>query len=101
VAKATFFICKKKNRTEKIMKLELYYYDQCPYCQIVLRKIQQLGLNDKIIGRNTLENQEHASFLQSKTGRTTVPCLFIDSKPMFESYDIAQWLEDNEQKIKG
>ena len=34
-----------------------------------------------------------------QTGRNTVPCLYIDGKPMFESRDIAAWLETNKDKI--
>ena len=81
------------------MKLELYYYDQCPFCQLVLRKIQALNLQSKINFNNTLENPEHRTFHAKTTGRTTVPCLYIDDKPMFESSDICQWLEENASKI--
>jgi glutaredoxin 2 len=44
------------------MKLELYYYDQCPFCQYVLRKIDQLGIKDKIHFKNTLMDREAAEF---------------------------------------
>lgn len=77
------------------MHLKLYYYDQCPFCQLVLQKIDQLGIKDKIQLCNILNNSEHREFHESNTGRTTVPCLYIDDKPMFESRDIAQWLEAN------
>ncbi len=33
------------------------------------------------------------------TGRRTVPCLYIDDKPMFESQDIINWLIANKDKI--
>ena len=33
--------------------------------------------------------------LKEKTGRTQVPCLFIDDVPMFESADIIAWLKKN------
>jgi len=82
------------------MKLDLYYYDQCPFCQIVLRKIQQLKLEEFITLKNTLVDSSNRQFHQNTTGRTTVPCLYIDDEPMFESYDIAQWLEDNEDRIR-
>jgi glutathione S-transferase len=81
------------------MKLELYYYDQCPFCHFVAKKIQSLGLQTKINFMNTLENPEHRQFHINKTGRTTVPCLYIDDEPMFESSDICQWLEENKSKI--
>ena len=81
------------------MKIELYYYDQCPFCQLVLRKIQSLNLNDKIQLKNTLESQENTQFHQTTTGRSTVPCLYIDGKPLFESGDICKWLEDNQSSL--
>ncbi|MBW1881075.1 MAG: glutathione S-transferase domain-containing protein [Deltaproteobacteria bacterium] len=28
-----------------------------------------------------------------RTGRTQVPCLFVDGEPMFESLDIVDWFE--------
>ncbi len=79
--------------------LALYYFDQCPYCQIVLRKIKALDLKS-IELRNTMQNPEHAQKLVSDTGRRTVPCLYINGKPMFESADIAAWLEKNKDDIK-
>lgn len=81
------------------MKLELFYYDQCPFCQIVLRKIKELSLKEKIIFSNVLENSEKAIFHRNQTGRSTVPCLYIDENPMFESADIAKWLEKNKDQI--
>lgn len=81
------------------MKLELYYYNQCPFCVRVLKKIEQLGITN-ITYCNTLENQAHFQKHLQITGRSTVPCLYINDQPMFESYDIMKWLEDNVEKIK-
>lgn len=81
------------------MKLELYYYEQCPFCARVLYVIDQLGLRDSIEFKNTLENPEFRMEHQQKTGRTTVPCLYIDGAPMFESGDIMKWLEENKSKL--
>ncbi len=82
------------------MKLELYYYIQCPFCLRVVRKIEELGLKDYIEHKDTLVHREHNDFHYHKTGRTTVPCLYIDGRPMFESSDINIWLEKNEKRIK-
>ena len=81
------------------MNLELYYYEQCPFCQRVLQTIKQLGLEDKVILKNTLTNAENAQFHSQKTGRSTVPCLYIEGEPMFESADIVQWLNTNKDKL--
>jgi glutaredoxin len=82
------------------MKIELYYYEQCPFCHMVTSKISDLGLDQSIEFKNTLESAEHRDFHQKKTGRTTVPCLYIDGNPLFESRDIMTWLETNREKIK-
>ena len=81
------------------MTLELYYYEQCPFCYRVLMKIKDLGLEDKISFKNTLEDPPNAASHQERTGRSTVPCLYIDNQPMFESSDIIAWLDANKDKI--
>ena len=81
------------------MKLELYYYEQCPFCRIVLEKIKSLGLQDSIEFKNTMESPQFRTDHLNITGRTTVPCLYVDGEPMFESSDIANWLEENQNAI--
>ncbi len=73
-------------------KLELYFYNECPYCQIVLSAIRTAKLEDKVSFLNIRENPAHREKLIKDTGRGTVPCLYIDGKPMHESRDIANWL---------
>lgn len=70
--------------------LVLYKYDSCPYCQRVARGIEALGLT--IQTRDTLVERGAREELYEKTGRTQVPCLFIDGEPLFESADILAWL---------
>lgn len=82
------------------MKLELYFYEQCPFCQIVLRQIQALNLQDSIEFKNTLTDSDAGKFHLQTTGRSTVPCLYIDGKPMFESRDISDWLKQNQTQIR-
>ena len=71
--------------------LRLYKYDSCPFCAVVYRAIDGLQVN--IEYRDINENFDHRKELYEVTGRTSVPCLFIDKKPMFESRDIAAWLQ--------
>jgi glutaredoxin 3 len=80
------------------MKLELYYYEECPYCQRVLRTISELKIQIEL--KNTRLNSEHRDFHLKTTGMTQVPCLYIDGKPMFESLDIMNWLKENEAILK-
>ncbi|ATH08959.1 hypothetical protein BIY24_13680 [Halobacteriovorax marinus] len=80
------------------MKLELFYYDACPFCQLVLGVIDELNI--AVDYCNIQESMEHLNRLTSDTGRRTVPCLYIDNKPMFESSDIVDWLKENQSKLQ-
>ena len=73
--------------------LILYKFDACPYCKRVQRKIDELHLSDKIEMRDTRMEPEWRKDLKNRTGRTQVPCLFIDGTPMFESLDIIDFLQ--------
>ncbi len=78
------------------MKLDLYKFDTCPYCQKVLREISRSGRTDVTL-HDTHENADDQAYLIEQTGKTQVPCLFIDGKPMHESDDIVAWLQANPQ----
>ncbi len=80
------------------MNLNLYYFDSCPYCQKVLRKINELNLKS-ITYSDTMKDPSNREKLINDTGRATVPCLYIDGKPMHESDDIVNWLEANKENI--
>ena len=83
--------------TEK--KLELYYFDECPYCQIVLSALKETELDKKVKFFNTRKDPLHREKLIKDTGRATVPCLYIDNKPMHESRDIAHWLHQYSREL--
>jgi glutaredoxin len=76
---------------DQYRKLVLYKYDACPFCARVQRDVDSLGL--KIEMRDTRINPDARRELQAETGRTQVPCLFIDGQPLFESADISAWLK--------
>ena len=76
------------------MKLDLYMFPACPYCQRVIRYLESAGRED-IIFHDILENEEDRQTLIRVGGMEQVPCLFIDGKPMYESDDIVQWLRVN------
>ncbi|MFY7993960.1 MAG: glutaredoxin family protein [Bacteriovoracaceae bacterium] len=80
-------------------KLELYYYNECPYCQIVMSAIRETKLEGKVAMMNIRENPSYKEKLIKDTGRGTVPCLYIDGKPMHESRDIANWLKEYAKTI--
>ena len=72
--------------------LVLYKYDSCPFCYRVARAIRELGLD--VPTRDTLMDRGAREELLAATGRTQVPCLFIDGVPLLESADIVDWLRD-------
>ncbi len=77
---------------EKSPELILYQYPECPFCARVNRAIEDLGLEQKIESRNTRLDREHRNALIQLTGRTQVPCLVVEGKPMLESADIVDYL---------
>lgn len=70
--------------------LALYKYNSCPYCMRVLRVIEDLGVEVEM--RDIMADRSHRDSLREQTGRTSVPCLYIDGEPLFESADIVAWL---------
>ncbi len=74
------------------MKLELYYFDSCPFCARVLSFLK--GKEHSIEFKNTMQKREYFEELKKRNhGKKQVPCLFIDGKPMLESLDIIRFLE--------
>lgn len=74
----------------------LYYYDQCPFCQMVLRETRNLPV--KVELKNTLKDPQNRQDLIQGGGRATVPCLRITGEDnqvqwMYESGDIVQYLK--------
>jgi len=79
--------------------LLLYKFDSCPFCRRVARVIDDLDLD--IATRDTRKEDGARAELRQRTGRTQVPCLFIDGEPLFESADIADWLRANADRIRA
>ncbi len=79
------------------MTLELFKKETCPYCQRVMRFIDSAGRTD-IVYRDIRESAEAAEELVRVGGKSQVPCLFIDGRPLYESQDIIEWLEEHPQK---
>lgn len=79
------------------MKLELFKFDSCPYCQRVIRAIEKSGRSD-VIFRDIHQNKEDRETLIRVGGKEQVPCLFIDGTPMYESLDIIDWLDAHPQE---
>lgn len=75
------------------MRLELFYKESCPYCQKVLRFMEMNKIDDVEL-KDIVANPEFRDTLVEVGGNGQVPCLFIDSKPMYESMDIIKFLKE-------
>ncbi len=75
--------------------LTLYHYWGCPFCMMVERVVDQLGL--ELQRRDILRDDDARDELIEATGRKTVPVLKIGQGPtarwMPESRDIIRWLQ--------
>lgn len=72
--------------------LALYKYNTCVYCRRVMRVLENLE-HIHVEMRDTRRDPHRRQELRGLTGRTQVPCLFIDDEPLFESADIIAWLK--------
>ena len=77
------------------MKLELFYFESCPFCQIVLNEIQKLNIDSKIDKLNIHNDSSALERLIQMNGMKQVPCLVIDNQPMLESSQIVEFLQKN------
>jgi glutaredoxin len=83
------------------MPIQLYHRWQCPYSARVRDFIDENHLGPDIEYIEIEETDGADMKLQELTGRSQVPCLVVDGKPMLESAAIVQWLQDNLVKPKG
>jgi glutaredoxin 2 len=75
--------------------IELYMFEDCPYCQKVRRKCNELMISFIYHPQNPRLGQENTGFKIG--GKTQVP-LLVDSEKnviMYESEDIIKYLEEN------
>jgi glutaredoxin 2 len=81
----------------KYPTLDFYFFDACPYCQRVLKVIDELKIH--VNYKDIYDNTENMQKLIYITGKKTVPCLFIDGDPMHESLEIIDWLKRNRENL--
>lgn len=68
----------------------LYMRPTCPYCQKVLRWLEE---NERELPlRDISTDPEARAELERVGGKAQVPCLFIDGRPLYESSDIIDYL---------
>jgi glutaredoxin len=83
---------KAKTREGATLDLELYKFDSCPYCVKVMRVVDALKV--PVTMRDIMEDASAARKLVEVGGDDQVPCLFIDGKPLYESDDIVDFLNE-------
>ena len=76
-----------------MQELALFYRPTCPYCQKVLRYIEENNISVEL--KDVSGGAEAQQELMTLGGKTQVPCLSIDGKALYESNDIIQWLSKN------
>ena len=73
--------------------LTLYYIPTCPFCEKVLRHLEELG--KEIPLKNIRSHPELKQELIDIGGKKQVPCLVIDGEPLYESDAIVLWIEEH------
>lgn len=77
------------------MKLELYYSASCPFSRKVLNYVSQSGIEGKVVPHDVDRDPKTAERHMELNGTDQVPCLVINGKPMLESDEIIEWLDEN------
>ena len=72
--------------------MELYFYEDCEYCQAVFETIAKLKISDEFTFKDIRVNPDYAKELIDLTGNVTVPCLVNEQGPMKEAMDIRKYL---------
>ena len=72
--------------------MELYFYEDCEYCQAVFETIAKLNISGEFTFKDILVNPDYAKELIVLTGNVTVPCLVNEQGPMKEAKDIRKYL---------
>jgi glutathione S-transferase len=75
--------------------IQLYHRWHCPYSARVRDFIDEQKLGPKIEYVELGEVERADTNLAGIAGRSQVPCLVVDGKPILESSDIVQWLKEN------
>ena len=72
--------------------MELYFYEDCEYSQIVLNTIYKLKIQDKFSLKDIRLNPDYAEELEDLTGNITVPCPVNAECSMKEAKDIRKYI---------
>ncbi|RME04881.1 MAG: DUF302 domain-containing protein [Planctomycetota bacterium] len=73
-------------------KLVLYQLEACPYCKLVRRKLEVLGLSYEV--RSVPPRREDRKEVQELSGQSAVPVLVHGEKVVYDSAVILQYLDE-------
>ena len=82
------------------MQIELYHRQDCPFSAKVRRFIDSEGLKSQIAYHDLDKEEGSDRKLLDLTGDEQVPCLVVDGKPILESDEIVDWLEDHKDDLR-
>ena len=72
--------------------MELYFYEDCEYCQSVFETIKKLKISDEFTFKDIRINPDYAKELIELTGDVTVPRLVNEQGPIIEAKIIRNYL---------
>ena len=75
-----------------LLRIELYYHEDCEYSQVLFNTISNLKINGKFTFKDICVNLDYAKEIAELTGNETAPCLVTCDKPMKEAKDILKYL---------
>lgn len=82
----------KKGSLSKKSKIVLYHLEYCPFCEKVIRKLEDLDLEYK--SKEITEEKYKKELAKKRDGSTTVPYIEIDGEGMGESDEIIAMLDE-------
>lgn len=74
--------------------LSLYFFPECPFCQKVLKFIDENDIKD-IEFLDIKKDEKNKEALIEKGGKNQVPALLHDGQILYESDDIIDYLKKN------
>ena len=72
--------------------MELYFYEEFEYSEVVLNTNTNLKIKDKFTFKNIFENPDYTRELTDLTGNVTAPSLVTVDGPLKEAKDIRKYL---------
>lgn len=76
----------------------LYASKRCPYCKEVENYL--ISVHKKVDTKWIDDNAALKAELKNKGGKVQVPCLIVDSYPLYGSEDIIKWARTHPERLQ-